>query len=140
MKFGSNATPSKPRSPDESTVTVKKGVASRTPFLMRRKVPPCSQTKIRPSGANAIAGGLVKPPATSESVNPGGTVAAEAILALLGASSNAATNKSAREMSCPDLRESLDSMQTPMKKGRPSGLVRAVGVKQITPHYVSKVL
>src|SRR5262245_47612112 len=110
MKFGSNATPSKPRSPDESTVTVRKGVASKTPFLMMRKVPPCSQTKIRPSGANAIAVALFKPLATSESVNPGGTVAAYEILMLLDAKSEVAINRTAQETNGPDLRESLDSI------------------------------
>src|SRR6185295_8711339 len=90
-KFGSNATPSKPRSPDESTVTDKKGVAKRVPFLITRRLPPCSQTKMRPSGAKAIAVGLVKPEATNESVNPGGTEAADAILMLLISNNEAMT-------------------------------------------------
>src|ERR1044072_3813371 len=76
MKFGSKATPSNPRSPDESTVTVRKGVGSSAPFLMTPNAPPCWQTKIRPSGARAMAVGVDKPPATTESVNPDGTVAA----------------------------------------------------------------
>src|SRR5213593_4418469 len=107
MKFGSNATPKRPRSPDESTVTVRKGVASRTPFLITRRVPPCSQTKIRPSGARAMAVGLLRPAATGESVNPGGTVAAYVILTLLDVNTDVTINRTIRETSCPDLCESL---------------------------------
>ncbi len=59
-KAGSNATPSSPRSPTESTVTVTKGVESSVPFLMTRSFPACSQTKIRPSGAMAKAVGLAR--------------------------------------------------------------------------------
>jgi hypothetical protein len=44
-----------------STVTVTNGVGRSPPFLITRSVPPCSQTKIRPSGASAIAVGFVNP-------------------------------------------------------------------------------
>src|SRR5215213_11377092 len=74
--------PSNPRSPAESTVTVRKGVGSKAPFLITRNVPRCSQTKMRPSGARAIAVGSVRPAATSESVKPDGTVAPLATRAL----------------------------------------------------------
>ena len=67
----------------ESTVTVRKGVGSRTPFLITRNAPPCWQTKMRPSGARAMAVGLFRPPATTESVNPGGTVAACTLAAVI---------------------------------------------------------
>jgi hypothetical protein len=40
--------------------------------LITRRSPPCSVTKILPSGANAIAVGALKPPATCERVNPSG--------------------------------------------------------------------
>src|SRR4030095_4618780 len=80
VKLGSKATPSMPRSPLELTVTVTNGVESNTPFLMTLRVPPCSHTKMRPSGASAIAVGFVNPPVTIESVNPLGTVAALAKL------------------------------------------------------------
>ena len=44
-----------PRSPDEFTLTVRKGVDSNAPFLTTRNAPPCCATKMRPSGATAIA-------------------------------------------------------------------------------------
>jgi hypothetical protein len=47
--------PSRPRSPEESTVTLANGVGSRTPFLITRIAPSCWVTKIRPSGACANA-------------------------------------------------------------------------------------
>ena len=75
-KLGSNATPSNPRSPDESTVSVTNGVASSASFLITRRLPVCSATKIRPSGAIAIAVGLDMPLAIVVSVNPAGRVAA----------------------------------------------------------------
>ena len=37
------------------------GVASKAPFLTTRKVPPCSATKSRPSGACANAVAFVRP-------------------------------------------------------------------------------
>src|SRR5215813_12385407 len=76
-KFGSKATPSKPRSPVESTVSVRNGVANRDPFLITRNCPPCRQTNRRPSGAKSIAVGLVRLFATIVSENPGGKVAAK---------------------------------------------------------------
>ena len=54
------------------------GVGSSAPFLMTRSCPPCSQTKRRPSGANAIAVGFARPLATSVSAKPDGSVAAPA--------------------------------------------------------------
>src|SRR5947207_2915191 len=45
---------------------------------MMRTLPPCSSTKMRPSGARVIAVGALRPPETTVSVNPGGTVAAAA--------------------------------------------------------------
>src|SRR5688500_2169773 len=56
-----------------------KGVGSSAPFLMTRKRPPCSQTKMRPSGAIAIAVGLAIPEMIV-SVKPAGSVAALATL------------------------------------------------------------
>src|SRR6185369_18066810 len=85
--------PSNPRSPDESTVTVRKGVGSSAPFLMTRNAPPCWQTKIRPSGASAIAVGFVKPPATTASVNPDGTVAALVICVLVDVIASTTTHR-----------------------------------------------
>jgi hypothetical protein len=56
-KFGSKAIPSRPRSPVVLTLTVTKGVERSAPFLMTRNLPPCSLTKIRPSGAISITSG-----------------------------------------------------------------------------------
>jgi hypothetical protein len=68
---GSNATPSRPRSPLPSTVRLTNGVASRLAFLITRSVPLCSATKIRlPPGAKAMAVGLVSPAAESLSMKP----------------------------------------------------------------------
>src|SRR6185295_12851478 len=85
--------PSKPRSPDELTVTVRKGVGNKAPFLMTRNAPPCWQTKIRPSGARAIAVGLDNPPATKLSVNPAGTVAALVIRVLVDVTATTTTHR-----------------------------------------------
>ena len=71
-------TPSNPRSPAESVVTVRNGVDRSVPFLITRRAPPCWQTNSRPSGAKAIAVGLLMPLATTDSLNPAGSVAAEA--------------------------------------------------------------
>src|SRR5258705_12048024 len=75
-KLGSKATPSKPRSPFESTVSDTNGVGSKAPFFTTRNCPPCWQTKRRPSGAKAIAVGLVRPLANGASVKLAGNVAA----------------------------------------------------------------
>src|SRR6266700_2476832 len=76
-KFGSKATPNKPRSPEESTLKVVNGVLKRTPLLMMRTAPVCSQTKIRPSGANSNAVALLMTPgAAAVSEKPGGREAA----------------------------------------------------------------
>ena len=78
-KFGSNAIPSRPRSPEESTVRLTNGVVSKEPFLITRNWPACWQTKIRPSGAKAIAVGepdRLLPNCVS--VNPDGKLAAVA--------------------------------------------------------------
>ena len=86
MKFGSNAIPSNPRSPEESTERLRNGVASREPFLITRTWPVWRQTKSRPSGENSIAvGGPERLPPNSVSVKPGGKVAAsEAKAARMG--------------------------------------------------------
>ena len=52
------------------------GSARSAPFLITRRVPDCSATKMRPSGAKAIAVGLASPPATIVSLKPAGSVAA----------------------------------------------------------------
>src|SRR5258705_10382264 len=78
-KLGSKATPSKPRSPFESTVSDTNGVGSKAPFLKTRNCPPCWQTKRRPSGAKAMAVGLVKPLANCVSMKLVGSVAARAL-------------------------------------------------------------
>ena len=75
-KFGLKATPNKPRSPEELTLTVRNGVASSWLFLMTRSAPPCWATKSRPSGAKAIAVGLESPVAMRVSEKPAGSVAA----------------------------------------------------------------
>ena len=78
-KFGSKAIPRRPRSPEESTVRLTNGVLSNEPFLITRSLPPCWQTKSRPSGANAIAVGepdRLLP--NCASVNPDGKLAAVA--------------------------------------------------------------
>ena len=80
-EVGSKATPSSPRSPSASTVTVANGVASRTPCLITRRAPSFSQTKIRPSGVNCIAVGPFRSDATNTSEKPGGNVAATALWA-----------------------------------------------------------
>jgi hypothetical protein len=59
-------------------MTVKNGCASKVPFLITRSRPPCSATNTRPSGANAIAVGALRPLTTSVSANPEGKVAAPA--------------------------------------------------------------
>src|SRR5215470_9881281 len=69
--------PSSPRSPFASTVNVRNGVESNPPFLITRSAPPCSQTKMRPSGAISIAVGFERP-LIDVSVKPGGNVAANA--------------------------------------------------------------
>ena len=75
-KFGSRATPISPRSLVESTVTVRKGVASSTPFLITRSWPACRQTNTRPSGATAMAVAFGNPEAARMvSWNPLGSVA-----------------------------------------------------------------
>src|SRR5688572_30958728 len=51
------------------------GVGNRAPFLMTRSAPPCWQTKMRPSGAIAIAVGLDSPE-IAVSVKFAGSVAA----------------------------------------------------------------
>ena len=78
-KFGSNATPSRPRSPEELTERLRNGVASRDPFLITRNWPVWRQTKSRPSGENAIAVGCPERlPPNSVSENPVGKLAAVA--------------------------------------------------------------
>src|SRR6185295_11700021 len=77
-KFGSKASPSKPRSPSESTVRLTNGVGSNAPFLITRNWPPCKQTNKRPSGAKSIAVGLERPLLTRFSVKPAGKVAPSA--------------------------------------------------------------
>ena len=81
-----------PRSPLESTVSVRKGVVSRAPFLITRSLPACSQTRSRPSGASAIAVGLVRP-GYAVSVKPAGSVAPTASAA---ASQSGATASASR--------------------------------------------
>ena len=77
VKFGSNAIPSRPRSPEESTGRFRNGVASREPFLITRTWPVWRQTKSRPSGAKAIAVGEPdRLPPNCSSVNPDGKLAA----------------------------------------------------------------
>ena len=75
LNAGSNAMPRRPRSPLEFTVSVTNGAGSSTPSLMTRSCPPCRQTNSRPSGANSIAVGLVRPLATRLSVKPEGSTA-----------------------------------------------------------------
>src|ERR1043165_4991223 len=75
VKLGSKVTPSSPRSPAGSTLSVMNGAGNRTPFLITRSDPFCSQTNTRPSGAMSIAVGF-KIPATLVSVKPAGNVAA----------------------------------------------------------------
>src|SRR6185312_2147355 len=75
-KFGSKAIPSKPRSPEEFTVNETNGVANKAPFLTTRSCPVCWQTNKRPSGAKAIAVGLLSPVANVDSAKPEGSVAA----------------------------------------------------------------
>src|SRR5204863_8317372 len=65
----------RPRSPAESTLTLRNGVGNRVPFLMTRSSPDCRQTNNLPSGAKAIAVGLEMPVTTVSSENPAGTVA-----------------------------------------------------------------
>ena len=67
--------PRSPRSPFASTLNVRNGVESNTPFLITRNAPPCSQTKMRPSGASSIAVGF-ESPLIDVSVKPAGSVAA----------------------------------------------------------------
>ena len=77
MKFGSNAIPSRPRSPEESTERLRNGAASREPFLITRTWPVWRQTKSRPSGANSIAvGDPERALPNGVSVNPAGKLAA----------------------------------------------------------------
>jgi hypothetical protein len=72
---GSNAIPSNPRSLLSVTGSVNAGVASSEPFLKIRTVPRFNSMKRRPSGENSQAVGSSSEPATSVSVNPGGTCA-----------------------------------------------------------------
>ncbi|MFD3003487.1 hypothetical protein ACFS7Z_24225 [Pontibacter toksunensis] len=53
-----------------------KGVASRDPFLITRKRPPCSAIKILSSGAKASTVGLLMPSATRTWLKPEGKVCA----------------------------------------------------------------
>ena len=76
-EVGSKATPSRPRSPVESTLRETNGLGSSAPCLITRSEPPCWATKIRPSGATASAVGLVSP-AVVTSTKPGGSVEAPA--------------------------------------------------------------
>ncbi len=71
-KFGSNATPSRPRSPLESTFSATNGVSSSVPSLTTRSSPACSATNSRPSGANSIAVGSSSPAANTDSAKPVG--------------------------------------------------------------------
>jgi hypothetical protein len=71
--------PSRPRSPVESVVTVRKADANSTSFLITRNWPPCWQTNKRPSGAKSIAVGAERPLAMTVSLNPDGRMAAEAV-------------------------------------------------------------
>src|SRR5581483_1661613 len=111
-KSGGNAMPSRPRSPCESTAIVANGVGSNAPFWTTRKVPPCSLTNNRPSGANAIAVGAFRP-GIVVSLNPGGSVAAAAGGAATSSpvravAANAATTaRTARE------RRTLRTLRTP---------------------------
>src|SRR5687768_14119615 len=70
--------PRRPRSPELFTVNETNGVGRSALFLMTRSLPACSATNRRPSGANAIAVGAVRPPAICVSVKPAGKVAAVA--------------------------------------------------------------
>src|SRR5437762_14047527 len=78
VKFGSNAMPSRPRSPADETVSETNGVERSAPFLTTRSFPACSEMNSRPSGANCMAVGLVTPLATRASEKPDGRVAAGA--------------------------------------------------------------
>ena len=60
-------------------MTVTNGCASSVPFLITRRRPPCSVTNRRPSGANAIAVGALRPLATCVSANPDGRAEAPAV-------------------------------------------------------------
>src|SRR5258705_4921051 len=91
-KLGSKATPSKPRSPFESTVSDTNGVGSKAPFFTTRNCPPCWQTKRRPSGAKAMAVGLLRPLANCVSVKSAGRVAARAFEEIRANHSTAAKN------------------------------------------------
>ena len=97
-KFGSNAMPSRSRSPEESTERLRNGVASRNPFLITRNWPVWRQTKSRPSGENAIAVGCPERlPPNSVSVNPGGRVAPdEAKAGSVSKATDATTNVNLR--------------------------------------------
>jgi hypothetical protein len=64
---------------------------------------------MRPSGAKAIAVGLVKPETTNESVNPGGTEAADAILMLLINNNEA---RPVQDKSFPNVLEFPDLIET----------------------------
>ena len=57
-------------------MSVTKSALSSVAFLTTRSRPACSQTKSRPSGANAMAVGLVRPVAIRVSTKPAGRVAA----------------------------------------------------------------
>jgi hypothetical protein len=76
-KSGSKATPRRPRSPEEFTDSVTKGVARRAPFFTTRRLPPWRHTNKRPSGAIAMAVGLASVPVRLASVKPEGKVAPE---------------------------------------------------------------
>src|SRR5687767_8142408 len=78
-KLGSNAVPSRPRSPEVlRPLRVRNGVLSRAPFLITRSRPACSETNTRPSGAMESTVGLLRPLATVVSLKPLGRVAAAA--------------------------------------------------------------
>jgi len=71
--------PNKPRSPAESVVTVRNGVAQqRVVFDDAQLASLLADKHKRPSGAKPIAVGLEMPLAMADSLNPGGSVAAEA--------------------------------------------------------------
>src|SRR4029079_10178550 len=99
--------PIKPRSPVESTGTVKNGVGNSTPFLITRNFPPCCETKRRPSGANSIWYGRFKPDTHSGSVNPvGSTVAADTVDdGNNGMQSETSNAKSPPTRACPPSRD-----------------------------------
>src|SRR5215218_9733894 len=70
--------PNRPRSPFESTLLemFRNGVPSRWPFLKMRRVPRCSATNSRPSGAKVMVVGCVRPPVSLDCTKPSGNVPA----------------------------------------------------------------